>query len=282
MKKKMLFLVMMLFIICSFNLLAKKSSGDIKLPDSTYKLLEKFSKNKEKTMEKLKTLNKDKAVKLYWEYCGENEELLSKITMSLKGTPEKNYKNLKKILNEYGLEFFAYSTPGFFDIGLPRSFYYDMFKDYVTDVHKEYLKILYTKEPSSDYTDDQNEFLLLVSPQELGDRIIECENFLKKYSNINDKYDYEIGWEYINYIKEYIFYTNNIKFEYENIDCIIVDKKAPNISKKMLQEYERFIKKYPNSRVTEILKLLLQNYKDEKKCPLIWEKLNELVALYCV
>ena len=68
MKKKMLFLIFMLFIICSFNLLAKKSYESFKLPDTTYKLLENFSQKKKDAIEKLKTLNKKEAVKFYSEY----------------------------------------------------------------------------------------------------------------------------------------------------------------------------------------------------------------------
>ena len=48
----------------------------IKFSDDTYKLFEEFSENKKEIMEKLKTLNKDEANKLYEQYVEDNENIL--------------------------------------------------------------------------------------------------------------------------------------------------------------------------------------------------------------
>lgn len=63
--------------------------------------------------------------------------------------------------------------------------YYDMFKDYVTDDYKEYLKI-WAKDSEELYQADAG---LLISFEEIGERIITWENFLNKYpdSKLNIK-----------------------------------------------------------------------------------------------
>ena len=283
MKKKILFLVLMLFIICSFNLLAKKSDENFKLPNTTYKLLENFSQNKEKTIEKLKTLRKDEAVELYWRYYDENVEFLQEMRENLakllKDTSKGEYKKVEKILDKYDLKFSTYSIPDSTDIGvdleLPQHFYYNIFKNYGTDAHRKYLKITDGEEPSGKYNYETDEFRLLITPQELGDRIIECENFLKEYSNINAEYDSYIKSCYNKYVAEYILEINGIMLEGDGDGY--ADNGTPKISKKILQEYDRFIKKYPNSKVTEFLKYFVKNYKNSNKRSIAWKKLGKLI-----
>ena len=289
MKKKMLFLVVMLFIICSFNLLAKKSSGDIKLPDSTYKLLEEFSQKKKDAMEKLKTLSEKEAVKFYSEYSYEIEEFAHQkieenLKKSLNNVSSTKYNNVNKILSRYDLKIVPYFDLPFY-IELSPTYYYDMFKDYVTDAHREYLRIeaKYSKAPSAEYTDDPDDFFLLISPQKLGDRIVECEDFLKKYSD-NKDYDYRIDlgyYLYNRYIDEYIFRVNNMYIEDNELRLSIYDNDGVfNISKEMSKEYDRFMKKYPDSKVTEFLKFFIKNCKDKNKHSLIYKKFKDISISY--
>ena len=289
MKKKMLFLVFMLFIICSFNLLAKKSDENFKLSDSTYKLLEEFSQKKKDAIEKLKTLNEKEAVKFYSEYKGKIEEFAhgkieENLKKSLNNVSSTKYNNVNKILNRYDLKIVPYLDLPFY-IDLSPTYYYDMFKDYVTDAHREYLRIeaKYLKAPSAEYSDDPDYFLLLISPQKLGDRIVECEDFFKKYSD-NKDYDYRryIGYYIYNrYIDEYVFRTNNMLIE-DNVVILSIDDDDGifNITKEMLKEYDRFMKRYPDSKVTEFLKFFIKNCKDKNKHSLICKKFKDISISY--
>ncbi|ERT48952.1 DUF6882 domain-containing protein [Fusobacterium polymorphum] len=246
----------------------------IKFSDDTYKLFEEFSENKKEIMEKLKTLNKDEANKLYEQYVEDNENILYKIGEATEkfldsiyyGSAEeqfteKDWNDTNKILNKYDLELWDIGE-GMVTIRELPHLYYDLFKDYVTDDYKEYLKI-WAKDNEELYQADAG---LMISFEELGERIITWENFLNKFPNstlkqrVNDLLN--------SYREDYILGMDNtptIDGGYDNIPI--------TIDEDVKKEYDRFIKKYPNSPTVELIKYFIENYKNENIYELIKNKI---------
>ena len=248
----------------------------IKFSDDTYKLFEKFAENKKDIMQKLKTLNKDEANKLYEQYVEDNENILYKIGEATEkfldsiyyGSAEeqfteKDWNDTNKILNKYDLELWNIGE-GMVTIRELPHLYYDLFKDYVTDDYKEYLKI-WAKDNEELYQADAG---LMISFEELGERIITWENFLNKFPNstlkqrVNDLLN--------SYREDYILGMDNtptIDGGYDNIPI--------TIDEDVKKEYDRFIKKYPNSPTVELIKYFIENYKNENIYELIKSKIFE-------
>ncbi|WP_335978355.1 DUF6882 domain-containing protein [Fusobacterium polymorphum] len=248
----------------------------IKFSDDTYKLFEEFAENKKEIMEKLKTLNKDEANKLYEQYVEDNENILYKIGEATEkfldsiyyGSAEeqfteKDWNDTNKILNKYDLELWDIGE-GIVTIRELPHLYYDLFKDYVTDDYKEYLKI-WAKDNEELYQADAG---LMISFEELGERIITWENFLNKFPNstlkqrVNDLLN--------SYREDYILGMDNtptIDGGYDNIPI--------TIDEDVKKEYDRFIKKYPNSPTVELIKYFFENYKSENIYELIKSKIFE-------
>ena len=246
----------------------------IKFSDDTYKLFEEFAENKKEIMEKLKTLNKDEANKLYEQYVEDNENILYKIGEATEkfldsiyyGSAEeqfteKDWNDTNKILNKYDLELWDIGE-GMVTIRELSHLYYDLFKDYVTDDYKEYLKI-WAKDNEELYQADAG---LMISFEELGERIITWENFLNKFPNstlkqrVNDLLN--------SYREDYILGMDNtptIDGGYDNIPI--------TIDEDVKKEYDRFIKKYPNSPTVELIKYFIENYKNENIYELIKNKI---------
>ena len=226
----------------------------IKFSDDTYKLFKEFAENKKEIMEKLKTLNKDEANKLYEQYVEDNENILYKIGEATEkfldsiyyGSAEeqfteKDWNDTNKILNKYDLELW-YLARGTCIIKEVPDFYYKTFKDYVTDDYKEYLKIT-SKENEEHYVADSG---LCITLEELGDRIVTWENFLEKYPNskLNDKVNNICN----SYRRDYILGVPGGIYDY----------------KESAEEYNRFIKKYPDSPTTELLGYYLEEVNLDK------------------
>ena len=249
----------------------------IKFSDDTYKLFEKFADNKKEIMEKLKTLNKDEANKLYEQYVEDNENILYKIGEATEkfldsiyyGSAEeqfteKDWNDTNKILNKYDLELWNIGE-GMVTIRELPHLYYDVFKDYVTDDYKEYLKI-WAKDHEELYQADAG---LSISFEELGDRIARWENFLNKYPNsiLKPKVTALLN----SYREDYILGMENtptIDGGYDNVPITIYEEAK--------KEYDRFMKKYPNSPTVELIKYFLENYQNNNIYDLIRNKiLNE-------
>ena len=272
---------LIIFLVLSFLLLTNCNKDEnknpkIKFSDDTYKLFEEFAENKKEIMEKLKTLNKDEANKLYEQYVEDNENILYKIGEATEkfldsiyyGSAEeqfteKDWNDTNKILNKYDLELWGIGE-GMVTIKELPHLYYDVFKDYVTDDYKEYLKI-WAKDHEELYQADAG---LSISFEELGERIITWENFLNKYPNsilkpkvialLNSyREDYILGMEN----------TPTIDGGYDNVPITIYEEAK--------KEYDRFMKKYPNSPTVELIKYFIENYKNENIYELIKSKIFE-------
>ena len=236
----------------------------IKFSDDTYKLFEEFAENKKEIMEKLKTLNKDEANKLYEQYVTDNNIILGEIdevtTEFLDGIynssegkefTEEDWNNTNKTLNKYDLELWDIGE-GIVTIRELPHLYYDVFKDYVTEDYKEYLKI-WAKDNEELYQADAG---LMISFEELGERIITWENFLNKFPNSTLK---QRVVDLLNsYREDYILGMDNTPTRdggYDNIPITIYEEAK--------KEYDRFMKKYPNSPTVELIRYFLKNYKND-------------------
>ena len=248
----------------------------IKFSDDTCKLFEEFAENKKEIMEKLKTLNKDEANKLYEQYVEDNENILYKIVEATEkfldsiyyGSAEeqfteKDWNDTNKILNKYDLELWDIGE-GMVTIRELPHLYYDIFKDYVTDDYKEYLKI-WAKDSEELYQADAG---LSISFEELGDRIARWENFLNKYPNSTLKP--KVTALLNSYREDYLLGMENTPTRdggYDGQPYTIIEEN--------MKEFNRFMKKYPNSPTVELIKYFIENYKNENIYELIKSKIFE-------
>ncbi|WP_335994287.1 tetratricopeptide repeat protein [Fusobacterium polymorphum] len=234
--------------------------------------LENFSKNKNEMLEKLKTLNKEEADKLYEQYLESNNTILENLNIehdkllsggiynnedTSENFTDEEWKIANKFLNKYDLELW-YLARGTCIIKEVPDFYYKTFKDYVTDDYKEYLKIT-SKENEEHYVADSG---LCITLEELGDRIVTWENFLEKYPNskLNDKVNNICN----SYRRDYILGVPGGIYDY----------------KESAEEYNRFIKKYPDSPTTELLGYYLEEINLDKPEDNDSEALSKMIDEY--
>ena len=231
-------------------------------------LLEEFKKNKEEVISKLKNSNKEEANEIYEEYFVNNNKILEKINeieaeifsseFYKDGNIEKDKLNKQnKFLDSYGLEVIQIED-GFMLIE-KNKFYYNLFKNFVTDDYKEFLKL---RSEDIDYFEDSNSFDKYL--EIIADKIVAWEKFLEKYPDSklkrkaqNMSYTYRAG---------YIFRLTSSETRES-----LMNGKANDAVK----EFNRFIKKYPNSPTSDIIKYYLENYKEEDIDTLISKKLNK-------
>ena len=237
-------------------------------------LLEEFKKNKEEVIKELKTSNKEEADKIFEEYSKSNEELLEKINkidaemLNIGFYKDKNtafYKDeniekdkldkQNKFLNSYGLEVVPIEDG--FVLREKKKFYYNLFKNFVTNDYREFLR-LYSEE-DIDYIEYFDKYVEIIA-----DRIVAWEKFLEKYPDSNfRKMANDI---YQEYRRTYIFGLTSSETRES-----LMNGKANGAVK----EFNRFIKKYPNSPTSDIIKYYLENYKEENINTLISKKLNK-------
>ena len=233
-------------------------------------LLEEFKKNKEEVIKELKTSNKEEANEIYEEYSVDNDKILEKINeidvemldnaFYKDGNIEKDKLNKQnKFLDSYGLEVIQIED-GFMLIE-KNKFYYNLFKNFVTDDYKEFLKL---RSEDIDYLESSNSFDKYF--EIIGDKIVAWEKFLEKYPDSklkrkaqNMSYTYRAG---------YIFRLTSSETRES-----LMNGKANDAVK----EFNRFIKKYPNSPTSDIIKYYLENYKEEDIDTLISKKLNKIM-----
>ena len=237
-------------------------------------LLEEFKKNKEEVINKLKTSSKEAADEIFQEYSKSNEELLEKINkidaemLNIGFYKDKNtafYKDeniekdkldkQNKFLNSYGLEVVPIEDG--FVLTEKKKFYYNLFKNFVTNDYREFLR-LYSEE-DTDYIEYFDKYVEIIA-----DRIVAWEKFLEKYPDSNfRKMANDI---YQEYRRTYIFGLTSSETRES-----LMNGKANDAVK----EFNRFIRKYPNSPTSDIIKYYLENYKEENINTLISKKLNK-------
>ena len=250
-----------------YGYLKEREKGNYFSYDSN-KIFEEFKMIKEETIEVLKNSSQEEANKMYKDYLEDNNKILEKInendyTMldwvfyNEEGYPDKEMiKKQNEYLNNYGLEVVEIEEG--FMLTEKKDFYYNIFKNYVSDDYREFLKLDSEDIDYLGYIDSVYEH-----PEILENGLISWENFLKKYpdsevkSQANSIYsDYQ--YDYINPLL-----SDSIKEALKN-----------GKTNEVLKQYNNFIKKYPNSPTTEIIKYYLENYREEDIRELILKKLD--------
>jgi hypothetical protein len=230
--------------------------------DDIYK---KFHTEKENVIEKLKSISNSEANKLFLQYSKTNEEIISKINEKEQILLSKFYyedaksksiiKELANKLSNYQLRFEEIGE-GYVEIVTIPSFYYDIFKSYVTDDYKDYI-FLISEENKNLYSADAG---LVITFTELGERINNWESFLNKYPKF-ELLD-EVKSSLIYYRQDYILGLDNTPtFERDFESQTEDNKKISYIYDENQKEFNRFIKKYPNSPTSKLIKLFIENHK---------------------
>ena len=240
-------------------------------------VLNSFVENKKSVIERLKTSNKEEADKIYNEYLETNQLILENINTehldflnniynkdSEYYFTEKDWKTANKFLNNYGLEIFDLAETEVSIIEVPN-YYYNIFKDYVTDDYREYLEITSKENEELYYTDGS----ILVSYNKIADGLLTWENFLKKYPNsdLAEKANEECN----TYRRIYILGSYNSPTReggWENSELFYIPENN-------LKEFNRFIEKYPDSPTVELIKYYLENYKNKDIETLLNEKIDK-------
>jgi len=223
-------------------------------------LLERFSKNKNEVILQLKSLpNKEAGNALYEKYFEESNSLLQEIAGRESGILDRFYnedeadkkavKLLGERLSKHQLKFTEIGE-GYVEIDPLPDFYYKIFKNYVTDDYKDYL-YLKSEENKSLYSADAG---LVISFKDLGDRIISWENFMTKYPN--SKLITSVKEEYKNYQMDYLVGQDNTPTAERATD-------EKYIYPENIQEFNRFLKKYPKSPTVPLVNLFMENFKSE-------------------
>lgn len=240
-------------------------------------VLNSFVENKKSVIERLKTSNKEEADKIYNEYLETNRLILENINTehldflnniynkdSEYYFTEKDWKTANKFLNNYDLEIFDLAETEVSIIEVPN-YYYNIFKDYVTDDYREYLEITSKENEELYYTDGS----ILVSYNKIADGLLTWENFLKKYPNsdLAEKANEECN----TYRRIYILGSYNSPTReggWENSELFYIPENN-------LKEFNRFIEKYPDSPTVELIKYYLENYKNKDVETLLNEKIDK-------
>ena len=175
------------------------------------------------------------------------------------GYPDKEMiKKQNEYLNNYGLEVIEIEEG--FMLTEKKDFYYNIFKNYVSDDYKDFLKLRSEDIEYIDYLSSINEH-----PEIVADKVINWEKFLEKYPDSKLKKK-----------------ANDICYSYRG-DYIIALTSLPTTEalkngkiNEDVKELNRFIKKYPNSPTTEIIKYYLENYKNENINDMLVDKNEEI------
>lgn len=249
--------------------LENRKKGNL-FSEQTNTLLKEFNKNKEEVINKLKTLNKEEANKFYEDYLESNNEILEKMNENDyimldnafyigEGDIDKEKLNKQnKFLDNYGLEVVEIEEG--FMLTEKKDFYYNIFKNYVSDDYRDFIKLCSEDIDYIDYFSSLEEH-----PEIIADKVINWEKFLEKYPDSKLKKK-----------------ANDICYSYRG-DYIIALTSLPTTEalkngkiNEDVKELNRFIKKYPNSTTTEIIKYYLENYKNENINDMLVDKNEEI------
>ncbi|MBB4800043.1 TolA-binding protein [Flavobacterium nitrogenifigens] len=235
-------------------------------------LLDLFTKRKDEIVLKLKSISAEQANALYEKYHEENGYLLHQIDekedyllqnfYSEKDTDKKEIKLLNDKLLKHQLQFDELGE-GIVEITTKPDFYYSIFKNYVTPDYKEYL-FMQSEENKETYSVDAG---LVISFKDLGDRVVSWENFMNKYPN--SKLMKSVKEDYKMYHLDYLIGEDNTP-TYERAT------EEKYIYPENIQEFNRFLKKYPNSPTVPFIHTFMENFKNENIAEMLREAQDKL------
>ncbi|MDN3693014.1 hypothetical protein QWZ06_12335 [Chryseobacterium tructae] len=169
-----------------------------------------------------------------------------------------NIKKMAAELNKAGLEFREMGE-GLTEIHSLPGYYESVFKNKVTPDYGAYISQM-AKDNKENYAVNGG---LLITWEELGDRLIEWENFINKYPKsqlIRAAKD-----NYHNYLLDYLLGMDSDRI-YDNEEGKIYDDKK--------EAYSTLIKKYPNSATAKKTKELIAAYDAHVPVDQIEERIN--------
>ena len=219
-------------------------------------LLNDFVESKKSVMERLKTAkDKEEGNKIYSEYVATNKLMLEKINEAhsellenvfmadskYNFTPEE-WKTVNNYLKDYDLELIDMGEGNAMIAQVPN-FYYDIFKDYVTDDYRDYLELV-AKEYSEPYFGIEE---ILVSHEKIADRLLAWEDFQKKYPNSDFLAEADI--EANVYRRAYILGAYNLHTREGGSE----NPELYYIPDNILKEFNRFIEANPDSPTVEYI-----------------------------
>ena len=244
-------------------------------------LLNDFVESKKSVIERLKTAkDKEEGNKIYNEYVATNKLMLEKINEThsellenvfmadskYNFTPEE-WKIVNNYLKDYDLELIDMGE-GNAMIAQVSNFYYDIFKDYVTDDYRDYLALV-TKEYAEPYFGIEE---ILVSHEKIADRLLAWEDFQKKYPNSDFLAEADI--EANVYRRAYILGAYNLHTREGG-------SKHPElyyIPDNILKEFNRFIEANPDSPTVEYINFYLENYKNPNIEEILYDKFEKEIV----
>ena len=280
--KKILFIIFIIAIFVTGGILGYKKivadEREKKIIQMFNKdILDNFVENKKSVIERLKISTPEEANEIYNDYLKISQLIIENINTehldflnniynkdSEYYFTEKDWETANKFLNNYDLEIFDLAETEVRIIEVPN-YYYNIFKDYVTDDYREYLEITYKENEEPYFTDGS----ILVPYDKIADRLLTWENFLKKYPNSDLA---EIANEKCNiYRRIYILGSDNAPTReggWENNELFYIPENN-------LKEFNRFIEKYPDSPTVELIKFYLENYKNKDVDTMLNEKIDK-------
>ena len=244
-------------------------------------LLNNFVESKKSVMERLKTANdKEEGNKIYTEYVATNKLMLEKINNEHSAllenvfmkdtkynfTPEE-WKIANNFLKDYDLELIDMGQGNAMIVQVPN-FYYDIFKNYVTDDYKDYLELV-TKEYNEPYFNLEE---ILVSHEKIADRILAWEEFQKKYPNSDFIATADI--EANVYRRAYILGAYNLHTREGGSE----KPELYYIPDNILKEFNRFIQANPNSPTVEYINFYLENHKNPNINEILYDKFEKEIV----
>ena len=244
-------------------------------------LLNDFVESKKSVMERLKTAkDKEEGNKIYNEYVATNKLMLEKINEAhsellenvfmadskYNFTPEE-WKTVNNYLKDYDLELIDMGEGNAMIAQVPN-FYYDIFKDYVTDDYRDYLALV-TKEYAEPYFGIEE---ILVSHEKIADRLLAWEDFQKKYPNSDFLAEADI--EANVYRRAYILGAYNLHTREGGSE----NSELYYIPDNILKEFNRFIEANPDSPTVEYINFYLENYKNPNIEEILYDKFEKEIV----
>ena len=244
-------------------------------------LLNNFIESKKSVIERLKIANdKEEGNKIYTEYVATNKLMLEKINnehsvllenvfmkdTKYNFTPEE-WKIANNFLKDYDLELIDMGQGNAMIVQVPN-FYYDIFKDYVTDDYKDYLELV-TKEYNEPYFAIEE---ILVPHEKIADRILAWEEFQKKYPNSDFMATADI--EANVYRRAYILGAYKLHTREGGTE----KPELYYIPDNILKEFNRFIQANPDSPTVEYINFYLENHKNPNIDEILYDKFEKEIV----
>jgi hypothetical protein len=173
--------------------------------------------------------------------------------------------NVKKIASELkkaGLEFREVGE-GITEIWTIPGYYSTIFKNKVTPDYEVYISQT-DKESETNYAADAG---LIISWEQLGDRLMFWENFMNKYPK--SKLIKTVKKDYNYYLSDYLLGMDNTP-TYEREP----DKETGKLNDENRAEFNRIIKKYPNSNTAKKAKEIITLFDAQTPVDQIDERIN--------